>query len=155
MLLLPTLSFAPPSSQPVCCTVTHSSRFHSLSLLSLRVYQVPLTIRNLVNMIAKLSILSTAALALSPVFVAADSHDSLQRRHGHVGPNRLPMNNTFSLNTVSTNHTLDKRYDNARFTMYYQTGNAGACGIFNSDADFVRISNFYVVPEVELRCVYT
>ena len=83
-------------------------------------------------MFSRLFILSAFAIVSSPTLVTAGTHDVPQRRHGHAGLSRITLNST-----LAGNHTLAAREDNARLTMYYQTGNAGACGIWNSDSDFV------------------
>lgn len=72
---------------------------------------------------ANLSFLSTLVFSLSlSSFVLAGSHETPRRRH--TGTNFL-----------SSNHTLSKRIDNARFS-FYEAGQ-GACGGFNTDSDFV------------------
>ena len=91
-------------------------------------------------MFSRLFILSAFAIVSSPTLVTAGTHDVPQRRHGHAGPSRITLNST-----LAGNHTLAAREDNARLTMYYQTGNAGACGIWNSDSDFVCV-------RVSVRC---
>ena len=107
-------------------------------------------------MFRKLSAVSALALVLSPAFVAAGSHDTPQRRHGHAGLSRMHTGGILFNNTLGANHTVDpekRDFENARFTMYYQTGNAGACGIYNSDQDFVRAHQSLWSMEVELiRC---
>lgn len=72
---------------------------------------------------AHLSFLSTLVFSLSlSSLVTAGSHEAPRRRHAGT-------------NFLQTNHTLSKRYDNARFS-YYEAGQ-GACGATNSDSDFV------------------
>ena len=78
-----------------------------------------------------LAFASVLVASLTAGFVAAGPHD-MTRRH-HVVPKDLE---------VGQNNTLFRRQDNARLTMYYQTGNAGACGGYNKDSDFVSIEWF-------------
>jgi hypothetical protein len=74
---------------------------------------------------AKLSLLKAVLVSLSlSNAVVASSHDAPRRRHAGT-------------NFLQQNHTLSKRYDNARFS-YYEAGK-GACGATNSDSDYVRL----------------
>lgn len=78
----------------------------------------------------------SSALVLSlGTLAAAGNHESFKRHH--VGPARLDQN-----------HTLSKRFDNARFS-FYETG-MGACGKYNNDGDFVSLPcNFFGVAELK------
>ncbi|KIP06771.1 hypothetical protein PHLGIDRAFT_128096 [Phlebiopsis gigantea 11061_1 CR5-6] len=89
-------------------------------------------------MFSKLSVFSALAFAFALFLplVATGTHNTPQRRHGHAGLSHISLNTT-----LSTNRTLAARQDNARFTMYYQTGNDGACGILSSDNDFIVALN--------------
>lgn len=72
-------------------------------------------------MFSSLSLVSAVVLSLSFCSsVLADSHNS---HHPHA------------FKHTERNHTLSKRFDNARFS-YYETG-LGACGKTNTDSDFV------------------
>ncbi|THH01714.1 hypothetical protein EW026_g1042 [Hermanssonia centrifuga] len=73
-------------------------------------------------MLAHFSFLSAVVLSLSLCsdVVLADSHGSQRRHHG--------------ANRLERDHTLSKRFDNARLS-YYEAGQ-GACGAVNSDSDF-------------------
>lgn len=82
-------------------------------------------------MVANLSLLKAVLLSLSlSSAVVAGSHDSPRRRHAGT-------------NFLKQDHSLSKRFDNARFS-YYEAGK-GACGATNSDSDFVRARVFRCV----------
>lgn len=78
-----------------------------------------------------LAFASMFVASLAASVVAAGPH-GMARRH-HVVPNGLE---------VAQNNTVFKRQDNARLTMYYQTGNAGACGGYNKNSDFIVALNY-------------
>lgn len=73
-----------------------------------------------------LAFASALVASLAAGLVAASPHDVARRHHA------VPKDHA-----VDQNNTLFRREDNARLTMYYQTGNAGACGGYNKDSDFV------------------
>ncbi|GJE86993.1 hypothetical protein PsYK624_030760 [Phanerochaete sordida] len=76
---------------------------------------------------ASLSFLPAVVLSLSLSTLAlAGAHDAPRRRHAGT-------------NFLAQNHTLAKRFDNARFS-YYEAG-TGACGATNSDSDFIVALN--------------
>lgn len=71
--------------------------------------------------------LSILAASLSLCGLAlAGRHEPPRRRHPGT-------------NYLERDHTLSKRFDNARFT-FYEAGQ-GACGGFNSDSDFVSLNS--------------
>ncbi|EKM55664.1 uncharacterized protein PHACADRAFT_256446 [Phanerochaete carnosa HHB-10118-sp] len=76
---------------------------------------------------ASLSFLSALVLSLSLFTAAAvGSHETPRRRHPGT-------------NFLGQNHTLSKRFDDARFS-YYEAGQ-GACGATNSDSDSIVALN--------------
>ncbi|PSS37434.1 hypothetical protein PHLCEN_2v738 [Hermanssonia centrifuga] len=78
-------------------------------------------------MLAQFSFLWAIVLSLSLCsdVVVADSHGSQRRHHG--------------ANRLERDHSLSKRFDNARLS-YYEAGQ-GACGAMNSDSDFIVALN--------------
>ena len=86
--------------------------------------------------------LSTFVVALSTTLhaVAGSEHGAHRRRHAGVRSVEQPE--------LALNGTLEKRgqtFDNARFTMFYQNGVAGACGTVHSDNDWVSYETLIVL----------
>ena len=123
-----------PRLQQRAAAHSHSFR-HALVLLSLHAptphTPAPshITHLHIITMVAFacLSFLSTVVLSLSlSTLAVAGAHEPPRRRHAGT-------------NFIARNHTLSKRFDNARFS-YYEAGQ-GACGAVNSDSDYVSLSH--------------